>query len=128
LPTADKNLMKLFKSYFNFFINNKILKTKRIANRYRKLSANKIFVGKGELKHTNNKIIITSYVYNAEQLYLKSMVKKIRQILFHPEDEVKRLEKYVSIVKVDETNIKKTITYNRPHTLKEYLNLPHHYR
>ena len=119
LPIADKNLMNLLKSYFNFYINHKILNTKRIANRYRKLSANKVFVGKGELKHTNEKVIITSYVYNVEQLYLKSLTKKFARSLYYPNKELK---KYVSI----DRNGKEIITYNRPFTLKEYLNLPDH--
>lgn len=120
LPIADKNIMNLLKTYFNFFINHKILKTKRIANRYRKLSANKVFVGKGELKHTNEKLIITSYVYNAEQLYLKSITKKLTKSLYYPNKELK---KYVNT----DRNGKEIITFNRPFTLKEYLNLPDHH-
>lgn len=116
LPSADKNVMKLLKSYFNFFVNNKILKTKRIANRYRKLSANKVFVGKGELKHTNNKVIITSYVYNIEQLYLKSLVRKEAKSLYYPNKELKR------DINIDR-NKKNIIKYNRPFTLREYLNI-----
>ena len=111
--------MDLLRSYFNFFINDKILNTKRMANRYRKLSANRIFVGKGELKHTNEKVIITSYVYNTEQLYLKSLTKKHAKSLFYPDKELK---KYVNV----DRNGKEVITYNRPFTLKEYLKLPDH--
>jgi hypothetical protein len=116
LPTADKNVMRLLKSYFNFFINHKLLKTKRIANRYRKLSANKVFIGKGELKHTNEKLIITSYVYNAEQLYLKSLIRKEAKSLYYPN---KKLKKEINI----DRNNKDVVIYNRPFTLKEYLNL-----
>lgn len=116
LPTADKNVMKLLKSYFNFFMNHKLLKTKRIANRYRKLSANKVFIGKGELKHTNEKLIITSYVYNTEQLYLKSLIRKEARSLYYPN---KILKKEINADK----NKKDVILYNRPFTLKEYLNL-----
>jgi hypothetical protein len=119
LPITDKKIMNLLKTYFNFFINHKILKTKRIANRYKKLSANKVFVGKGELKHTNEKLIITSYVYNVEQLYLKSITKKLTKSLYYPNKELK---KYVNI----DRNGKEIITYNRPFTLKEYLNLSDH--
>ena len=116
LPSADKTVTKLLKSYFNFFVNNQILKTKRIANRYRKLSANKVFVGKGELKHVNDKVIITSYIYNAERLYLKSLVRKEAKSLFYPNKELK---KEVNINK----NRQNIITYNRPFTIYEYLNL-----
>jgi hypothetical protein len=116
LPSANKNAIKLLRSYFNLFVSDKILKTKHIANRYRKLSANKVFVGKGELKHINNKIIITSYVYNAEQLYIKSLVGKEARSLYYPNKELKR---DVNINK----NKKDIIIYNRPFTLHEYLNL-----
>jgi hypothetical protein len=119
LPVADENLINLLNSYFNFFIDYKVLNTKRIANRYRRLSANKVFVGKGELKHTNEKVIITSYVYNVEQLYLKSLIKKQAKSLFYPNKE---LEKYVN----NDKDGKEIITYNRPFTLKEYLNLSEH--
>lgn len=111
--------MDLLKSYFNLFIKNNILKTKGIANRYRKLSANKVFVGRGDFKHTNEKVIITSYVYNTEQLYLKSLVKKQAKSLYYPNKE---LIKYVNV----DRNGKEIITYNRPFTLREYLNLSDH--
>ncbi len=119
LPVADKNLMLLLNSYFNFFIDPKTLTIKRIANRYRRLSANKVFVGKGELKHTNEKVIITSYVYNVEQLYLKSKILKEARSLYYPKKE---LERFVN----KDINGKVVITYNRRFTLEEYLNFPDH--
>ena len=119
LPVADKNLMHLLNSYFNLFMDPKILKIKRIANRYRRLSANKIFVGKGELKHTNEKVIITSYVYNVEQLYLKSKILKEARSLYYP---TKELERYIN----KDINGKIVISYNRRFTLEEYLNFPDH--
>jgi hypothetical protein len=119
LPVADKNLMLLLNSYFNFFLNPIVLKTKRIANRYRQLSVNKVFVGKGELKHTNEKVIITSYVYNVEQFYLKSEILKEARSLYYPKEELKKI--------VDkDINDKIIITYNRRFTLEEYLNFPDH--
>lgn len=42
LPTADKNLIKLLTSYFNFNIKlNKFYKIKQLATRYKRLSAKK---------------------------------------------------------------------------------------
>ncbi len=116
LPSADKNTIKLLKSYFNFYLSPNVLKTKSILNRYRKLSTNKVFVGKGELKHINNKVVITSYVYNPELLYLKSLVGKEAKSLYYPN---KNLERDVNVNK----NKKDIITYNRPFTLHEYLNI-----
>jgi len=85
IPTADKNLIKLLKSYFNFNIKlNKFYKIKQLATRYKRLSAKKIFVGRGDLKHTNDKVIITFYVYNTEKMFLLSQLKKIHNILYSP--------------------------------------------
>jgi hypothetical protein len=119
LPVADIKYMSLLKSYFNMFIYHKYLKIKRIPSRYRKLSVKKVFVGKGELKHTSGKVVITSYVYNAEQFYLKNLVKIHGRYLYYPKEDLK---KYINI----DGDRKEIITYNRPFTLEEYLNLPDH--
>jgi hypothetical protein len=71
LPVLDKTLMNLLKSYFNMFINHKVLNTEFVDMIYRRRSSKRIFIGKGELKHTNSKVIITFYVYNTEKMSLK---------------------------------------------------------
>ena len=121
IPTADKNLIKLLKSYFNFNIKlNKFYKIKQLATRYKRLSAKKIFVGKGDLKHTNDKVIITFYVYNTEKMSLLNHLRKVYEILYGP---VKDLRRFINRDR-DGNDI---ITYNRPFTLKEYLTLTNHY-
>lgn len=54
LPFKDKLIYRLFDTYFN------INKSKKYDN----LSVGKIFVGKPEVKHFNNKIYITLYIFN----------------------------------------------------------------
>jgi hypothetical protein len=71
LPVLDKTLMILLKSYFNMFINHKVLNTEFVDMFYRLRSSKRIFIGRGELKHTNSKVIITFYVYNTEKMSLK---------------------------------------------------------
>lgn len=105
--------MVLLNSYFNFFLKYKNKKIKRIALKQRRLSANKVFVGKGELKHTNEKVIITSYLYNVEEFYLKNLLLKEARVLFYPK---KNLEKETSIIKGREV-----IKYNRRFTLEEFM-------
>lgn len=82
LPTADKQLMKLVRSYFNLYIkkhlNYEEKKSKSLATRFRRLSVKRIFVGKGDLKHTSTKVIITLYVYNYERR--KFMVKHDEEV------------------------------------------------
>jgi hypothetical protein len=128
LPAADKNVIKLLKGYFNLTVKNnkkinKKKKIKRMPYKLRKLSTNKVFVGKGDLKHTNKKVIITSYVYNAEQFYLKNRVKELYDDLYSP--RIKNLN--LNFTRFDITNNKRIFDYNRPHTLDEFLNYPTHY-
>lgn len=66
LPVADTSMMKLLKSFFNLELNKKILKTKRMATRYKRLTTKRIYIGRGDIKHTSSKAIITFYMYNTE--------------------------------------------------------------
>jgi hypothetical protein len=49
--------------------------------RFRRLTANKIFVSRAEMKHTNNKVIISLYLYNREKLYFIRKLKNFIRIL-----------------------------------------------
>ena len=94
LPVYDINVYTLIKSYFNLYFNKKVLKYKILKGHnyliknilmkkllkssffsIRRLSYNKIFVSKPEIKHTNSNAIITIYTYNRER---KSLLKKIK--------------------------------------------------
>lgn len=97
LPVVDKIIIKLIKSYFNFYNRKDEIKVKlrRLRTRFRRLSINKIFVSRAELKHFTSKVIITIYVYNRQKRYFlnklwnlntiawlkkKAFIKKIKQI------------------------------------------------
>jgi hypothetical protein len=82
LSVAEKIVIKLIKSYFNLFFNKKILKSKRLATRFRRLAINRIFISKVELKHTSSKVIITLYAYNEERRILIRKIKRLETILF----------------------------------------------
>jgi len=82
ISIAQKNLTRLIKSYFNIYFNKNLLSSKRILTRFRRLAVNKIFISKAELKHTNNKIIITIYIYNEERRILIHRLKRIEAMLF----------------------------------------------
>jgi hypothetical protein len=80
---ADKLITKLIRSYFNFY-NRKLekkIRLKRLRTRIRRLSTNRIFVSRAELKHTNNKVIVTLYIYNREKKYLFNKIKRIKTIV-----------------------------------------------
>lgn len=82
LSIADKILIKLIKSYFNFCFNKSVLKSRRIATRFKRLAVNKMFISKAELKHTSSKVVITLYVYNEERRVLIRKIKRLEAILF----------------------------------------------
>lgn len=117
LPVLDKNLMYLLKSYFNMGISHKLLRIKRKIDRLRRLSPRKVFVGKGEFKHTNSKVIITLYHYNTEKMFLIRKIKKHFKLLF-----LARAPIMINYSLDRKDNI--IVSHNRPFTLEEFLYSP----
>jgi len=83
IPTASKLIIILIKSYFNSYnlkSENRLRKL-ILRNKLRKRSLNKIFLSDGEFKHTNDKVIITLYLYNRQKINflikLRNLYKKI---------------------------------------------------
>lgn len=84
LNTKDKELSRLIQSYFNLYFSRKILKQERIRIRFRRLNFVKIFVGKAELKHTNNKVIINLNVFNQQKSSLIRNMKNLFKLILSP--------------------------------------------
>jgi hypothetical protein len=134
LPNADKSLMSLLKTYFNSILKpnlleSKTLPTKKNKNqrklkstpiRVRRVSTKRVFVGKGELKHTNNKVIVTFYLYSTEGMVLSHTYKWLSQGLFNPWNKLKK-----SITWNRAGN--KIIKYSRIFSVYEYVVLRDHY-
>ena len=73
IPVVDNIVNNILKSYFNLspLVSKEILKSEAKPSRSKstgirswRLSSNKIFVSRAEMKHTNNKVIITIYTFN----------------------------------------------------------------
>ena len=79
LPTTDKVTLKLVKSYFNFYSRKleKKIKSRRLRIRGRRLSTNRILISRAELKHTNDKVVVTIYVYNRQKEYYFNKIIRI---------------------------------------------------
>jgi len=88
IPNTTKSAIKLIKSYFYLYNKGleKKLRANNFFNRFRKLSSNRIYISNGEFKHTNNKVIITLYLFNRQKnnflltlkkWYIKKYLKKI---------------------------------------------------
>jgi hypothetical protein len=78
IPQVTELVNKLIKSYFNLY-NLKLerkIRSNRLLRRLRKLSSNKIYVSNGEFKHTNNKVIITLYLFNRQRFNLDKKIRK----------------------------------------------------
>lgn len=77
LVVYDVILNKLFGTYCNMLQNKiKVLFKRRRDNKSR-YSANKIYVSRAELKHTNTKILITLYTYNKQKLSIERYIRKL---------------------------------------------------
>lgn len=87
-PVYDININSLIKNFFNLQFNYKFLLKKYKSYRLRSASFNKIYASKAEIKHTNNKAILTVYVYNREKI---SLLKKIRLLNKSFYNEIKLL-------------------------------------
>lgn len=115
LPVADLALIKLLKSYFSFELKNTVSKTLR-GKFIRRMSTKKIFLGKGEIKHSNDKAIVTFYIHNAERLFLDRAITLLDKALYDPARPLTR-----SIYKNKYKQVK--VTYNRILSFKEYWHL-----
>ena len=88
IPHLSNLAIKLIKSYFSLYNRylERIIRTKNITRKIRTYSSSRIFISKGEFKHTNNKVIITLYLFNRQKnnflltlkkWYIKKYLKKI---------------------------------------------------
>jgi len=112
LPSADLYVISVIRSYFNLF-NNKFedeAKLNIIRLKKRKDSMSRILVGKPEFKHTNDKVIITLFVYNREIIKYTNIVKKIRGQGLYPTSFLnKNLKNYLDIKNTNYINNLKAI-------------------
>jgi hypothetical protein len=108
--------MKLIKGYFNSYHLEleSLLRKDRLRRRYRKISTNRIFIGDGEFKHTNDKVNITLYVYNKQKLNYLSKLKKRYTILFSKARFIRKLKliKNVGLNILNQQKEKSTILAN----------------
>lgn len=68
---------KLFWSYFNMLEDKLKLSLKRRRPNKIRYSADKIYVSRAELKHTNTKVTILLYIYNKQKVSISSAIEKI---------------------------------------------------
>nr|YP_010893080.1 ribosomal protein S3 [Paraisaria heteropoda]WJR82518.1 ribosomal protein S3 [Paraisaria heteropoda] len=81
IPINIVNINKIIKSYFNlYFKKKKFVKFKKfIRLKRRRKILRRIYVSNAEIKHTNNKAIITLYIVNREKKILNKKYLKINK-------------------------------------------------
>lgn len=79
LPIIDKTIISIVDSYFNLYstLLDKKIKFNYRRKKIRKLSLNRILVSLGELKHTNDKITLSVYMYNRQYKFYTNKIKKL---------------------------------------------------
>lgn len=130
LPLYDLNINEIIKNYFDLYLNPKFTFTKKKYKKQKYLSLNKIYVSKAEIKHTNNKAILTIYVYNREKISLlkkiklikKSFYKKIISLLHYNKNMLK-LDSYNFYYKIIKILLFKELIILRKYKLRLNLNL-----
>lgn len=83
LPLYNINVNALVKTYFDLYFSPKFINNKFTSPRIKRLSLNKIFVSKAEIKHTNSKAIISIYTYNREKRVLLKKIKNIKKLFYY---------------------------------------------
>lgn len=126
-PTQDKVTQKLVKGYFNLYsvkLEGRVKSiTKRMRIRTRRLSTNRILIGRAEAKHTNDRVILTIYVYNRQKQYylnkiarLGALVKSVSPTLV---PESLELRKRAMVVKRKSLSIKSSMATLRDRIQKQ---------
>lgn len=81
-PIYDININNLIKDFFNIYFGYKFLYKNYSPRKLIVRSLNKIFASKADIKHTNNKAILTVYVYNREKKVLLRKIKKLKKSFY----------------------------------------------
>ena len=110
-PLYNFNINSLIKGYFSLFINETFFGQKLNKSiRSRRKSLSRIFVSTPEVKHTNNKAIITLYVYNRERLILLNKIGYIKNLfLFNKINSIK--EKLYKLISKTSTRVTEFYKY-----------------
>jgi hypothetical protein len=148
LPILDNSLMTILKGYANMIpgintqkdiitiANRKNLKgkkrrlflrkynAKRVL-KYKRFTPRKIFVGRGDLKHTSSKVVITLYTFSLLKIFLLRKIKRLIHFLYFPKKTLNLfITKDLTDSAKDLAKKRNLISYNRPLSLEEYLYTP----
>lgn len=120
LSYKDKLINFLFKTYSNLTKNLLLDKHKRLNSK--RFSSNRFFLSKAEMKHTNNSVIITLFIFNKNKNFIKYKLNKLQRNLF----KIKKYKwdtfrnKFVKVFMFN-TNIFKQFIYRNVSIISKYI-------
>src|SRR5690554_1952245 len=94
------NLNKIIKSYFNLHFKNKFIHLKHMSLKRRNSLLRRIYVSNIEIKHTNNKALITLYVINTQKKTLYKRYEKSKRFFESLKFNIKNLQEIFIINKI----------------------------
>jgi hypothetical protein len=130
LPVADSIVNKLVKSYFNMTPIQNGKKSKRVEIRFRRLSLNRLLVSSAGVKHGNDSITLTVYIYNKNRKFIFYKLKDIYNSFGTSTTDVTKEKrqfdssKFIANKKISKTtlsSIESDATKKRPKSLKSYI-------
>nr|YP_010692856.1 Ribosomal protein VAR1 [Periconia digitata]WCA44855.1 Ribosomal protein VAR1 [Periconia digitata] len=80
LIVSDSILNRLLGAYANR-VKNKVRKLKRRRNKKIRYSANKLYLSKAELKHTNTKLVVLVYLFNKQKFTFQRFLVKLSNFI-----------------------------------------------
>lgn len=127
MPAIDITLASLVRSYFNLYsktLRNKFRKhgSRRFEIRKSRRLIKRIHIGRPELKHGADNIIITLYIYNLEKKYLNNKILKIPAIYKHNSTTLNKITKAKNLY-LNKTNVTGTLIKNKLSEQKKFFSL-----
>jgi hypothetical protein len=80
-PIYDKDINNLINDYFNLRFDHKFIFDKYRPEWKKRITMNKIYLSKAEIKHTNSNAIISIFTFNKEKSSLLQKIKFLRKSL-----------------------------------------------
>lgn len=106
LPISDKIVLNLIKIYFSLTFKTN---SNRAGLRLKRFSTNKIFFSNTSIKHTNNKVIISVYIYNREIFYILKKIESLHKILKTKYEKLNLNNVYLHNFKLENLTLNKKV-------------------
>lgn len=124
-PNSANSAMNLLRGFFSLFDHSveKNIRTRNIRSKFKKLSSNKIYISNGKFKYTNNKVVITLYLFNRQKNNYLYFLRKIYLNAFFNvfENKRKKIIRYSLIKRLEVIKNKSLLNIKHINVQKYYI-------